>query len=229
MIFIAFFLTYPALLIAEPHDEELVECPIERGTMRLLLHHGKNLLNVHEDQFEDSVRHQLVKKALTEAFASESRLVKSLPLAGERSKVNRDYVTWSGVDTILGDYILAKDAQGRNRFKLIPEFLVVKLICDPKIPGKVMNAVVRNLRTGNKRGISARVGYSSSLGWIADDNRILQSYVVVCGVICSPQLLWNSNIRHESLGRYLTYHSHSFCQVCQCIYSGSLTYDHIIQ
>ncbi|KAF8601047.1 pyranose oxidase [Ceratobasidium sp. AG-I] len=179
----------------EPHDEELVESPIERGRIRKLLQQGKKLLNVHEDQFEDSVRHQLVKKALASVYSPENRIVKSIPLAGERSKANKDYVTWSGAGTVLGDYIHAKDSQGRNRFRLLSEVLVVKLVSDQKAPGKVAHAVVRNLHTGNERTISAK------------------TFVVACGVICSPQLLWNSNIRHKALGRYITYQSHTFCQI----------------
>ena len=151
-------LTYRDYHIAEPHDEELMESPIERGLMRKLLQQGNNLLNVHEDQFEHSVRHQIVKKALAEAYSPEKRVVKSLPLAAERYKANMDYITWSGADTVLGDSIFAKDSKWRNRFRLLPEVLVVKLISDEKTPGKIANAVIRNLRTGNERNISAKVG-----------------------------------------------------------------------
>ncbi|KAG8688771.1 Pyranose 2-oxidase, partial [Ceratobasidium sp. 394] len=176
----------------EPHDEELEMCPIERGAMRNLLQRAKTLLNVHEDQFEHSIRHQLIKKTLSDIFASQGRVVKSLPLAGERSKANDQYITWSGTDTILGDFISAKDEHGRDRFKLLTECLVVKFVLEAN---KVVDALVRDLRTGKEHIIKAK------------------AYVAACGVICTPQLLWNSNIRHKALGHYITDQSHTFCQI----------------
>ncbi|KAG8730336.1 Pyranose 2-oxidase [Ceratobasidium sp. 423] len=179
----------------EPHDDELVQSPVERGTMRKLLQKSKELLNVHTDQFDTSVRHQLVKKALTDAYQPRGIAVTSLPLAAERSKVNDTLIEWSGMNTVLGEYIDAKDANGRNRFKLLTECLVVQFETDPSAPKKIKSALVRDLRTGKERHIEAKV------------------FIAACGVICTPQLLWNSGIRHKALGRYLTGHSHSFCQV----------------
>ncbi|CAE6413304.1 unnamed protein product [Rhizoctonia solani] len=180
---------------AEPHDDELIQCPIERSRMRKLLQQGKELLNVHTDQFDTSVRHQLVKKALTDAYQPKGIAVTNLPLAAERSKVNNTLIEWSGMNTILGEYINAKDTNGRNRFKLLTECLVVKFEADGTAPETIKSALVRDLRTGQERSIEAKV------------------FVAACGVVCTPQLLWNSNIRHKALGRFLTGHSHSFCQV----------------
>ncbi|CUA73271.1 hypothetical protein RSOLAG22IIIB_05218 [Rhizoctonia solani] len=179
----------------EPHDDELVQCPIERSEMRKLLQRGKELLNVHTDQFDTSVRHQLVKKTLTGVYQPRCIAVTSLPLAAERSKDNDTLIEWSGMNTVLGDFINAKDAHGLNRFKLLTECLVVKFEADPSAPAKITSALVRDLRTGKERSIKAKV------------------FVAACGVVCTPQLLWNSNIRHKALGRYFTGHSHSFCQV----------------
>ncbi|CAE6498365.1 unnamed protein product [Rhizoctonia solani] len=99
------------------------------------------------------------------------------------------------MNTILGEYINAKDTNGRNRFKLLTECLVVKFEADGTAPETIKSALVRDLRTGQERSIEAKV------------------FVAACGVVCTPQLLWNSNIRHKALGRFLTGHSHSFCQV----------------
>ncbi|KAG8739004.1 Pyranose 2-oxidase [Ceratobasidium sp. 414] len=177
---------------SEPHDEELEMCPIERGAMRNLLQYAKKLLNVHEDQFEHSIRHQLVKKTLLDAFASQGRTVKSLPLAGERSHPGDEYITWSGADTVLGDFVSAKDERGEDRFKLLTECLVVKFVLEGD---KVAGALVRDLRAGQEHIIKAK------------------AYVAACGVVCTPQLLWNSNIHHKALGHYLTDQSHTFCQI----------------
>ncbi|CUA75334.1 FK506-binding protein 2 [Rhizoctonia solani] len=140
----------------DPHDDELVQCPIERSTMRKHLQRGRELMNVRTDQFETSVRHQLVKKALTDAY---------------------------------------KHREIPNRFKLLSECLVVKFETDTDAPGKIKSALVRDLRTGKEKYIESKV------------------FVAACGTICTPQLLWNSGIRHKALGHYLTGHSNSFCQV----------------
>ncbi|KAG8710639.1 Pyranose 2-oxidase [Ceratobasidium sp. 395] len=182
----------------EPHDEELELCPIERNTMRGLLQRAKKLLNVHDNQFENSLRHQLVKKTLSDALASQGRIVKSLDLAGERSKANPEYITWSGADTVLGDSINLKDDQGGNRFRLLTECLVVKFVLEGD--NKVAGALVRDLRTGTEHIVKAKA-------------RSFSVFVAACGLVCTPQLLWNSNIRHKALGRYLTGQSHTFCQI----------------
>ncbi|CAE7138680.1 unnamed protein product [Rhizoctonia solani] len=179
----------------EPHDDELLQCPIERSNMRRLLQQGKQLLNVRTDQFDTSIRHQFVKKALTEAYREKDIAVTSLPLAAERSKTNATLIEWAGMNTVLGEYIDAKDAHGRRRFKLLAEHLVVRFEADPSTPEKIKSALVRDLRTGTERNIGAKV------------------FIAACGVVCTPQLLWNSGIRHKALGRYLTGHGHSFCQV----------------
>ncbi|KAG8713166.1 hypothetical protein FRC11_013067 [Ceratobasidium sp. 423] len=137
----------------------------------------------------------LVKKALVDAYSPKGISVTNLPLAGERSKVNDTLIEWSGMDTVLGDFVHAKDALGQSRFKLLPECLVVKFETDPSASEKIKSALVRDLRTGKERSITAKV------------------FIAACGTICTPQLLWNSGIRHKALGHYLTGHSKSFCQV----------------
>ncbi|CUA73060.1 hypothetical protein RSOLAG22IIIB_10505 [Rhizoctonia solani] len=179
----------------DPHDDELVQCPIERSTMRKHLQRGRELMNVPADQFETSARRELVKKALTDAYKPRGIAVGSLPLAGERSEDKDTLVEWSGMDTILGDFIHSKDADGQNRFKLLSECLVVKFETDPDPPGKIKSALVRDLRTGKEKYIECKV------------------FVAACGTICTHQLRWNSGIRHKALGHYLTGHSNGFCQV----------------
>jgi hypothetical protein len=125
--------------------------------MRKLLQRGKELLNVRTDQFDTSVRHQLVKKALTDAYQHRGISVTSLPLAAERSKDNDTLVEWSGMNTVLGNYIDAKDAHGRNRFKLLTECLVIKFEANPDAPNIIKSALIRDLRTGKEGSVGAKV------------------------------------------------------------------------
>ncbi|KAF8754764.1 GMC oxidoreductase [Rhizoctonia solani] len=164
--------------VAEPHDDELIQSPIERSEMRKLLERGKKLLNVHTDQFDTSIRHQLVKKALTDAYQSRGINATNLPLAAERSKVNDTLIDWSGMNTLLTEY------------------LVVKFEADPDA-WENQECIGAKLRTRKEEEIKAKV------------------FIATCGVICTPQLLWNSGIRHKALGCFLTGHSHSFCQMYQ--------------
>ncbi|KDN43344.1 hypothetical protein RSAG8_06128, partial [Rhizoctonia solani AG-8 WAC10335] len=99
------------------------------------------------------------------------------------------------MDTVLGNFVHAKDAHEHSRFKLLSECLVVKFETDPGATGKIKNALVRDLRTGKEKHIESEV------------------FVAACGTICTPQLLWNSGIRHKALGHCLTGHSNSFCQL----------------
>ncbi|SJL07213.1 probable Pyranose 2-oxidase [Armillaria ostoyae] len=175
----------------EPHSEERSRNPIEKQELDRLLERGKALLNVHTDEFDQSIRHRVVKRTLTDSDSLAGREVKSLPLAAERRTTNKAYVTWSGVDTVLGTDL---SHNTHPRFTLHAETRVTRLVYD-SFDRRIVAALIRDLKADCDRLVIAK------------------AYVVACGSVCTPQILWNSNIRPEALGRNLTEQSIAFCQI----------------
>ncbi|KAG8746994.1 Pyranose 2-oxidase [Ceratobasidium sp. 414] len=176
-----------------PHEEERANCPIAKDEFDKLLKESHKLLNVHTDQYDHSIRHNVVKDALLERYGAKR--VANLPLAVERRTDNPEYVTWSGVDTVLGTYARTKS----DRFKLVTETRVTKLELDQvPLPTKAVGVLCRDLKASKEtRDYIVRAKH----------------YVIACGAVCTPQILWNSNIRPEPLGKYLTEQSLTFCQI----------------
>lgn len=173
-----------------PDPEERKKCPIEKSKFDGLLREGQKLMNVNTTSYDHSIRHNLVKEALTEVYGKER--IGNLPLAVKRNAHNPEYVTWTGVDTILGESIKTH----KDRFTMATEVRVTKLLCDP-VPGprKVVGALCRDLVNHKDYVVRAK------------------QYVVACGAIATPQILFNSNIRPEALGHYLAEQSLTFCQI----------------
>ncbi|KAK0184371.1 pyranose 2-oxidase [Armillaria mellea] len=178
----------------EPHAEERSMNPIPNEELDGLLQRSKVLLNVHTDQFDESIRHDVVKNTLANAFASDStRNVANLPLAAERRSDNKAYVHWSGADTVLGEEL---SSGTHPRFKLLTETKVARLF----YPGtnEIGAAVIHDLKADRD---------------LSEQLVIADAYVIACGAVCTPQILWNSNIRPDTLGRNLSEQSIAFCQV----------------
>ncbi|KIJ51187.1 GMC oxidoreductase [Sphaerobolus stellatus SS14] len=171
-----------------PDEEEIANNPIDKSELKTLLTRASKLLNVHDDQYDSSIRHTVVKKWLTDKLPRKRGVVRSLPLGVERRQDNPHYVTWTGTDTVLGDTL--KD----TRFELWQETRVTSLhkTDDAKIGG----ALVRRLSTNNDVLVTAKV------------------FIIACGAIGTPQILVNSNISvPKALGRYLCEQSIAFCQI----------------
>ncbi|CUA66777.1 hypothetical protein RSOLAG22IIIB_00225 [Rhizoctonia solani] len=94
------------------------------------------------------------------------------------------------------------------RFSLHPEHKVVKLNRKGDDDSVIKSAEVRNLRTGETVIVEAKI------------------FIIACGAICTPQILWNSGFGDHggsspnpkgpelrALGRYLTEQSLAFCQI----------------
>ena len=135
--------------VATPHDEERINSPIDKDEFNTLLDEAKTLLNVHNDQYDNSIRHTIVKEALSKSLPN--RGVQSLPLGVQRRQDNPEYVTWTGSDTILGN------ATKNPRFTLITETRVTRLIPHKDRPNEVAAAVVRSLNTNRDELVIAKV------------------------------------------------------------------------
>lgn len=108
------------------------------------------MLNVHSDQYDDSIRQIVVKETLQQTLDA-SRGVTTLPLGVERRTDNPIYVTWTGADTVLGD------VPKSPRFVLVTETRVTKLIVSETNPTQVVAALLRNLNTSNDELVVAKV------------------------------------------------------------------------
>lgn len=167
--------------------------PIPNEELDDLLQRSKILLNVRTDQFDESIRHDVVKKTLTDAFSSDAtRNVANLPLAAERRSDNTAYVHWSGADTVLGEEL---SSGTHPRFELLTETKVTQLFY---VGTEIRAAAIYDLKAD----------HHSSLQLVIAD-----AYVIACGAVCTPQILWNSNIRPEALGKNLSEQSIAFCQI----------------
>lgn len=173
----------------EPAPEERKDSPI-LDKLPQLYPVARKYLGVKTDQFECSARHNLVKAALEAVYGKER--VTSLPLAATRSTKNPELVTWSGANTVLGPYV-----DNTKRFHLKPEHKVIRLVFSgiAQEAYTIKGVLVHDLRNHKKILVKAK------------------KYVIACGAVCTPQILWNSKIDSPNLGCYLTEQSIAFCQV----------------
>jgi len=155
---------------------------------------GEKLLNTHKHEFDDSIRHLVVREALHAEYAElpEPYGVQNLPLAVERRKDNPQFVHWTGTDTVLGP--LADGAQDEEPFILRDQHRCFKLV--PTRDGSgIDHVVIQNLKEWATYTVRAK------------------TYIVCCNAYLTPQLLYNSGIRPAPLGHYLTEQPMSFCQI----------------
>lgn len=101
---------------------------------------------MHDDQYDNSIRQHIVKTALTNVYGKDR--VKSLPLAVQRNKENPEFVTWSGTDTVLGEYA--------SKIELKSETRVTRLVRSA-VGNKIEGALCRDLKTHTDFLITAKV------------------------------------------------------------------------
>jgi len=82
-----------------PRFDERTNSPIPDELDALLIEAG-NFLSVNDTIFNDSIRHTLVKDTLLGAFGT--RGIGNLPLGVKPPEGSRNYLTWTGSDTVLG-------------------------------------------------------------------------------------------------------------------------------
>jgi pyranose oxidase len=154
------------------------------------------LLNTHCDVFRDhSIRHQIVKDALSEHYRDRMEpgyRVDDLPVAGERRRDNDEFVHYTGADTILGSLLDDEGQITTSALKIRPEHRLTRLAVEG---GRVAFAEVEDLKRWRTLRIEASM------------------FVVACGSLLTPQVLWKSGIRPAALGRYLTEHPMTFTQI----------------
>lgn len=155
---------------------------IERSTLfndqewNELYDKSEKLLNTNSTSFDDSIRQQLVKHVLADAFKEEGREMLSMPLACKRSEQNKEYVEWSCPATILGD--LANPRYDGDAFEIRPNTQCLKLQLD-SADNQVAWALVKDLMSDKKYYIKAK------------------KYVICAGAILTPGILFNSGLKEN--------------------------------
>lgn len=154
---------------------------------------AEGLLNTRVDAFEHSVRHQVVRDALRAEYTelAEPYNVRNLPLAVERRTDNPRFVRWTGSDTVLGPLA---DGAHADRFDLRPQHLCRRLHVSAD-GRRVEWAEVQDLADWKTLRVEA------------------DTFMVACGAVLTPQLLYASDIRPEPLGRFLCEQPVAFCQI----------------
>ncbi|KAI0314588.1 putative pyranose oxidase [Amylostereum chailletii] len=92
---------------------------------------ARTLIGTSEHEFDHSIRHNVVLKALQDAYPD--RVVKSLPLACHRLAPGSPYVQWHAADNVFGDMFTNPDktnAEGivRGCFRLITNTRCTRLL-----------------------------------------------------------------------------------------------------
>ena len=157
---------------------------------------AERLFKKNDTLFDDSIRHQTVKGVL-QSFLPDAG-ISGLPIAATRRHDDPELLNYTGAHTILKPLLENNFA---SSFQLWPEHVAKKLIegtvDDTKNNQKNIEYVIVNdlKNIGREKHIYAKI------------------IIVASGAIMTPQLLWNSGIRPEALGRYVTEHQIAFTQV----------------
>jgi pyranose oxidase len=154
---------------------------------------GERRFRTTQDAFAHSIRHRVVLELLGNEYneLAEPYHVQALPLAVRRREDDPRFVHWSGTDTVLGP-LTEDDREGR--FDLRPEHICRRLVMSPD-GSRVEYAEVENLGMSHTLRVEA------------------ETYVLAANAINTPQILWASGVRPDSLGRYLTEQPLAFCQM----------------
>ncbi|KAK5118592.1 hypothetical protein LTR85_008057 [Meristemomyces frigidus] len=174
---------------------------IERSTIftpsewQSLYGKARALFHTNSTSYDQSIRHQLVKHVLLDAYKGTGREFTGMPLACQRNEPNKDYVEWTCPATILGD--LSEPGYDGGLFELRPNTQCVQVQIDP-VTGQVAWLVVKDTMQDRTYAIRA------------------SKYVICAGAVLTPGILFNSGLGQETLpalGHYLTEQNMAFCQV----------------
>lgn len=129
-----------------------MENPIPSKEFDTLLKRASKMLNVHEDQYDGSIRHTVVKETLAKALGDDR--VRNMPLGVERRNLE-NYVTWTGTNTVLGNVV------NHPGFKLLTETRVTRLefMAPPSSQSQspIAGVSLKDLNTGREYPLVAKV------------------------------------------------------------------------
>lgn len=153
-------------------------------------------LHVHDDIFDHSIRQQKIIKKLSNYLLQimPQRCIRKVPVAAEKSNDHGFYF-------IATKEIMASD---------LPICKQIKIMCNSK---------VLKLNVDKKR--VTHITFQSGEGTV---RQIKSKYIIIAaGAIETTQILYNSYVRSEALGKYLHYHPLILAQI---ILENGLCSDH---
>ena len=153
---------------------------------------AEDLLDVHFDVFERSLRQKVVCDALAQLYSDDPKCqVQPLPVAGHRRTGNTEFVCFTGCDTILGP-LLDDNGAVQEPLTIREHHCLRRLVTRGD---RVEYAEVQDLLAGETIRVEA------------------EEYVMAAGALLTPQILWKSGIQAPTLGHFLTEHPLAFTQV----------------
>lgn len=191
-----------------PFDSEKMDF-IPEDEWETLITRGEELLRVNKTPFTKSRVGVAIKDQLTETFADVFKADRQ-PYFLPVSAIEREDGTmhWGGTDFVLDPMIDPANPISK-RFTLRPLSFVTKV----------------RIENGKAVGVDYQDAVSGEQFFAAAD-----AVVVAADAMRTPQLLWNSGVRPEALGRYLTEHPVMFSVIAldAAKFGGKLTEEDLV-
>ncbi|KAJ7175098.1 putative pyranose oxidase [Mycena crocata] len=194
--------------------------PTDDAEWNLLYASARSLIGTSDTEFDQSIRHNVVRSALQMAYPD--RGVKSLPLACHRLADGSPYVQWHAASNVYGDMFtnpdkLNKKGVKRGYFKLLTNTRCTRFVLDSSVTRghKVGLVEVQDL-------LGARLASDSDDSPDIDFYIKAKAFVVAAGAIANPQILANSRfgatndrMKHliPNLATHISEQPMTFCQV----------------
>lgn len=162
---------------------------------------AESLLKTNQKMFDDPkyIRNNLVLNTLKTTYPhlQGNGAPQYLPLAGERREKAKEFITWTGADTILGDALINSLGKEDSKFILKEMWQCRRLEHKNDVDGigTVQCAIVRDLLNKTDYTITANI------------------YIIAAGAVLTPQILFASEIKPHALGHYLCEQPLAFCQI----------------
>ncbi|KAH7924400.1 putative pyranose oxidase [Leucogyrophana mollusca] len=186
----------------------------------LLYRSARSLIGTSEHEFDESIRHNAVLRALQKGYPD--RVVKALPLACHRLAKGSPYVQWHAPDNIFGDMFTdpnKKNSEGVQRgcFQLLTNTCCTRLIQEGYSNTNVdlKLAEVMDLLAARFAGTPDAPQTNFAIN--------AKTFVVAAGAVATPQILAKSgfggwrdapaDVLIPNLGKRITEQPMAFCQV----------------
>ena len=138
---------------------------------------AESRIKTNSTLFDDSIRHQLVKRTLqADDYGNGPREFKSMPLAVQQLP-NQTYLEWSCSATVFGDITPTAERKGSPNFELRSQCRCTKLLLNRVngvVSGAIQGASCKDLKTNKDFVVRAK------------------KYIICAGAVHTAGILFNS-------------------------------------